>query len=52
MPPNQRTGHGCPTARIDECDYLDGHARSVNRPDALLGIYPGGQAFRHIRFEP
>jgi prepilin-type processing-associated H-X9-DG protein len=32
--------------------YLDGHARSVNRTDALLGIYPGGQAFRDILFYP
>jgi prepilin-type processing-associated H-X9-DG protein len=32
--------------------YLDGHARSINRPDALLGIYPGGQPFREIRFYP
>jgi prepilin-type N-terminal cleavage/methylation domain-containing protein/prepilin-type processing-associated H-X9-DG protein len=23
--------------------YLDGHAKSVNRTDALLGMYPGGQ---------
>jgi hypothetical protein len=22
--------------------YLDGHARSVVKPDAYLGMYPGG----------
>jgi prepilin-type N-terminal cleavage/methylation domain-containing protein/prepilin-type processing-associated H-X9-DG protein len=32
--------------------YLDGHARSINRSDALLCIYPGGQPFRDLRFYP
>ena len=32
--------------------YLDGHARSLARPDALLGIYPGGQVFRDPQFYP
>jgi prepilin-type processing-associated H-X9-DG protein len=22
--------------------YLDGHAKSVNKPDAYMGMYPGG----------
>jgi prepilin-type N-terminal cleavage/methylation domain-containing protein/prepilin-type processing-associated H-X9-DG protein len=32
--------------------YLDGHAKSVNRSDAVLGMYPGGQVFRDVRFYP
>jgi prepilin-type N-terminal cleavage/methylation domain-containing protein/prepilin-type processing-associated H-X9-DG protein len=32
--------------------YLDGHARSVSRADALQGMYPGGQPFRESRFYP
>jgi prepilin-type N-terminal cleavage/methylation domain-containing protein/prepilin-type processing-associated H-X9-DG protein len=32
--------------------YLDGHARSINRTDGYLGMYPGGQVFRDIRFFP
>jgi prepilin-type N-terminal cleavage/methylation domain-containing protein/prepilin-type processing-associated H-X9-DG protein len=32
--------------------YLDGHARSVNRTDALLGMYPGGQVYPDPRFYP
>jgi prepilin-type N-terminal cleavage/methylation domain-containing protein/prepilin-type processing-associated H-X9-DG protein len=32
--------------------YLDGHAKSVLRPDAVLGMYPGGQVFRDIEFYP
>jgi prepilin-type N-terminal cleavage/methylation domain-containing protein/prepilin-type processing-associated H-X9-DG protein len=32
--------------------YLDGHAKSVLRPDAVLGMYPGGQVFRGIEFYP
>jgi prepilin-type processing-associated H-X9-DG protein len=32
--------------------YLDGHAKSVNRSDGYLGMYPGGQVFRDIRFYP
>jgi prepilin-type N-terminal cleavage/methylation domain-containing protein/prepilin-type processing-associated H-X9-DG protein len=32
--------------------YLDGHAKSVNRADGYLGMYPGGQVFRDIRFYP
>jgi len=31
--------------------YLDGHAKSIARDDALLGMYPGGP-FRDIRFYP
>jgi prepilin-type N-terminal cleavage/methylation domain-containing protein/prepilin-type processing-associated H-X9-DG protein len=32
--------------------YLDGHAKSVNRFDALLGMYPGGLAYSTPRFYP
>jgi prepilin-type N-terminal cleavage/methylation domain-containing protein/prepilin-type processing-associated H-X9-DG protein len=32
--------------------YLDGHARSVNRNDALLGMYPGGQVLTNPTFYP
>jgi prepilin-type N-terminal cleavage/methylation domain-containing protein/prepilin-type processing-associated H-X9-DG protein len=32
--------------------YLDGHARSVNKADALTGMYPGGQSYRESRFYP
>jgi prepilin-type N-terminal cleavage/methylation domain-containing protein/prepilin-type processing-associated H-X9-DG protein len=32
--------------------FLDGHARGINRADAVLGMYPGGQPFRDIRFYP
>jgi prepilin-type N-terminal cleavage/methylation domain-containing protein/prepilin-type processing-associated H-X9-DG protein len=32
--------------------YLDGHARSANRQDALLGMYPGGQVLTEPTFFP
>ncbi|HEV3167419.1 MAG TPA: type II secretion system protein [Isosphaeraceae bacterium] len=32
--------------------YLDGHAKSVSRPDALLGMYPGGQILTDPSFYP
>jgi prepilin-type N-terminal cleavage/methylation domain-containing protein/prepilin-type processing-associated H-X9-DG protein len=32
--------------------FLDGHAKSVNRSEALLGVYPGGQPFRDPQFYP
>jgi prepilin-type N-terminal cleavage/methylation domain-containing protein/prepilin-type processing-associated H-X9-DG protein len=32
--------------------YLDGHARSVNRADAVQAMYPGGQPYRESRFYP
>jgi prepilin-type N-terminal cleavage/methylation domain-containing protein/prepilin-type processing-associated H-X9-DG protein len=32
--------------------YLDGHAKSVNRTDALLGMYPGGQVLTDPMFYP
>ena len=32
--------------------YLDGHARSITKTDGYLGMYPGGQVFRDIRFYP
>jgi prepilin-type processing-associated H-X9-DG protein len=32
--------------------YLDGHAKSVSRPDALEAMYPGGQPYRESRFYP
>jgi prepilin-type N-terminal cleavage/methylation domain-containing protein/prepilin-type processing-associated H-X9-DG protein len=32
--------------------YLDGHAKSVAKPDAYLGIYPGGQILTQISFYP
>jgi prepilin-type N-terminal cleavage/methylation domain-containing protein/prepilin-type processing-associated H-X9-DG protein len=32
--------------------YLDGHAKSVQKADAYLGIYPGGQVLTNISFYP
>jgi prepilin-type processing-associated H-X9-DG protein len=32
--------------------YLDGHAKSANRPEALVGMYPGGMAYTESRFYP
>jgi prepilin-type N-terminal cleavage/methylation domain-containing protein/prepilin-type processing-associated H-X9-DG protein len=32
--------------------FLDGHAKSVYRADALEAMYPGGQPFRETRFYP
>ncbi|APW61285.1 DUF1559 domain-containing protein [Paludisphaera borealis] len=32
--------------------FLDGHAKSINKPDALTGMYPGGQSYRESRFYP
>jgi prepilin-type N-terminal cleavage/methylation domain-containing protein/prepilin-type processing-associated H-X9-DG protein len=32
--------------------YLDGHARSITRSDALIGMYPGGQPYRQSMFYP
>jgi prepilin-type N-terminal cleavage/methylation domain-containing protein/prepilin-type processing-associated H-X9-DG protein len=32
--------------------YLDGHARSVSRTDAVIGMYPGGQALTTPAFYP
>jgi prepilin-type N-terminal cleavage/methylation domain-containing protein/prepilin-type processing-associated H-X9-DG protein len=32
--------------------YLDGHVRSVDRTEALLGMYPGGVVYRASRFYP
>ena len=32
--------------------YLDGHAKSVLKPDAYLGMYPGGQVLTNISFYP
>lgn len=32
--------------------YLDGHARSVNKADALQAMYPGGQPYRESLFFP
>jgi prepilin-type N-terminal cleavage/methylation domain-containing protein/prepilin-type processing-associated H-X9-DG protein len=32
--------------------YLDGHARSVNRSEALPGMYPGGVVYPESRFYP
>jgi prepilin-type N-terminal cleavage/methylation domain-containing protein/prepilin-type processing-associated H-X9-DG protein len=32
--------------------YLDGHAQSVKRSDALLGMYPGGAVYADLRFYP
>jgi prepilin-type N-terminal cleavage/methylation domain-containing protein/prepilin-type processing-associated H-X9-DG protein len=32
--------------------YLDGHARSVTKPDAYLGMYPGGQLLTQPSFFP
>ncbi|WP_205678633.1 DUF1559 family PulG-like putative transporter [Aquisphaera insulae] len=32
--------------------YLDGHARSVNRSEAVRAMYPGGEPYRDPRFYP
>jgi prepilin-type N-terminal cleavage/methylation domain-containing protein/prepilin-type processing-associated H-X9-DG protein len=32
--------------------FLDGHARSINKQDAYLGMYPGGQILTNISFYP
>jgi prepilin-type N-terminal cleavage/methylation domain-containing protein/prepilin-type processing-associated H-X9-DG protein len=32
--------------------YLDGHARSISRGDAIPAMYPGGQSYRESRFSP
>jgi prepilin-type processing-associated H-X9-DG protein len=32
--------------------FLDGHAKSVTKPDALRGMYPGGQSHRESLFYP
>jgi prepilin-type N-terminal cleavage/methylation domain-containing protein/prepilin-type processing-associated H-X9-DG protein len=32
--------------------YLDGHARSIRRTDALLGMYPGGVVYTEPTFYP
>jgi prepilin-type N-terminal cleavage/methylation domain-containing protein/prepilin-type processing-associated H-X9-DG protein len=32
--------------------YLDGHAKSVSKPEAYLGMYPGGQVLKNISFYP
>jgi prepilin-type N-terminal cleavage/methylation domain-containing protein/prepilin-type processing-associated H-X9-DG protein len=32
--------------------FLDGHARSISRADALLGMYPGGSSYADSRFYP
>ena len=32
--------------------YLDGHARSITKPDAYLGMFPGGQILRTPTFYP
>jgi prepilin-type processing-associated H-X9-DG protein len=32
--------------------YLDGHARSIQRAEALLGMYPGGVVYAGPRFYP
>ena len=32
--------------------FLDGHARSIGRADALIGMYPGGQFYPNPMFYP
>ncbi len=32
--------------------FLDGHARSIQKQDAYLGMYPGGQILTNISFYP
>jgi prepilin-type N-terminal cleavage/methylation domain-containing protein/prepilin-type processing-associated H-X9-DG protein len=32
--------------------FLDGHARSISRADALIGMYPGGQSYPNPMFFP
>ncbi|MBX6311810.1 MAG: DUF1559 domain-containing protein, partial [Isosphaeraceae bacterium] len=34
------------------CLYLDGHAKSVHRTEALLGMYPGGQILKRPSYYP
>jgi prepilin-type N-terminal cleavage/methylation domain-containing protein/prepilin-type processing-associated H-X9-DG protein len=41
------TRHGTPNVL-----YLDGHARSVQKPDAYLGMYPGGVLLTQPSFYP
>lgn len=37
---------------LSNCMYLDGHVKSVNRMEALLGMYPGGQILNKPSFYP
>ncbi len=37
---------------LSNCLYLDGHVKSVNRMEALLGMYPGGQILNQPSFYP
>jgi prepilin-type N-terminal cleavage/methylation domain-containing protein/prepilin-type processing-associated H-X9-DG protein len=32
--------------------FLDGHARSINRSEALIGMFPGGQSYPESRYYP
>jgi prepilin-type N-terminal cleavage/methylation domain-containing protein/prepilin-type processing-associated H-X9-DG protein len=32
--------------------YLDGHARSISKPEAYLAMYPGGQVLTQVSFYP
>jgi prepilin-type processing-associated H-X9-DG protein len=32
--------------------YLDGHAKSIQKPDAYLGKYPGGAILSDPSFHP
>ena len=32
--------------------FLDGHARSISKPDAYVGMYPGGQVLTNVSFSP
>jgi prepilin-type processing-associated H-X9-DG protein len=32
--------------------FLDGHVRSIQRPDALQGMYPGGAVYTDPMFYP
>jgi prepilin-type N-terminal cleavage/methylation domain-containing protein/prepilin-type processing-associated H-X9-DG protein len=32
--------------------FLDGHARSISRADALIGMYPGGASYPNSQFSP
>jgi prepilin-type N-terminal cleavage/methylation domain-containing protein/prepilin-type processing-associated H-X9-DG protein len=34
------------------CLYLDGHAKSTQKADGYLGMFPGGQPFKEPRFYP
>ena len=34
----------------NNCLFLDGHARPLNKTEGYFGMYPGGQVYRDQRF--